>query len=303
MLSFSENLRDVEIAFSEFRDRYGITPPSDVADELMRKVALLGLFTTRSHLRLERSFPQRRFKPKTSEAVDIGQKVRALLGVGDEEPLFDLPALLLDKFGVSVFQIAKLAHVSGGCAKLAGTTCIFVANENQIDALFNCAHQLGHLVLLNLYGKQGVSLDVCSAGLCTPKPPNEHFADVFALEVLIPKRALGIALKEIRALFKVRFDGVSEIELLYLSRLFGVSFLAAAKRCEREKLLPPGAAITFEKTLCQEFGGPEERAVLLDLPGRVPVTIDALPRLSDLEIQPEVSSLSRKQIAKALTTS
>lgn len=303
MFSFSENLRDVEAAFSEFRDRYGIAPPSEVADELMRKIALLGLFSTRSPLRLERSFPHRPFKPKTSEAVDIGQKIRALLGVEDEEPLFDLPALLLEQFGVSVFQIAKLAHVSGGCANLADTTCIFVANENQIDALFNCAHQLGHLILLNLYGKNGVSLDVCSAGLGTPKPPYEHFADVFALELLIPKRALGIALKEIRSLFEVKFDGVGDIELLYLSRLFGVSFLAAAKRCEREKLLLPGAAIAFEKALCQEFGGPEARAVALDLPPRVPVTIDALPKLADLEVRPEISNFPRKRITKALGVS
>ena len=303
MLSFSENLGAVESAFSAFTDRYGVAPPAEIAEELVRKIAMLGLFPSKSPLRLESSFPRRSFKPKTSEAVEMGQKFRVLLGVKDDEPLFDLSALLFGKFGVPVFQISKLAHVSGGCANLTGTTCIFVAKEKQIDALFNCAHQLGHLIMLNLYGQHGVSLDVCSAGLGTPKPPYEHFADVFALELLIPKRALGIALKEIRNLFKVKFDGVGDIELLYLSRLFGVSFLAAAKRCEREKLLLPGAAIAFEKALCQEFGGPEQRAVLLDLPGRVPVTIDALPRLSDLELQPELSNLSSKQIAKALIMS
>lgn len=302
MFSFSDNLGEVELAFSAFKNRYGVAPPAEIAEELARKIAMLGLFPSKSPLRLETSFSKRPFKPKTSEAVEMGQTFRVMLGVEDEEPLFDFPALLFEKFGVPVFQISKLSHVSGGCANLLGTTCIFVSKEKQIDALFNCAHQLGHLILLNLYGKNEVSLDVCSAGLGTPKPPYEHFADVFALELLIPKRALGIALKEIRNILKVKLDGLSAIELLYLSRLFGVSFLAAAKRCEREKLLLPGAASSFEKALCQEFGGPEERAAALDLPGRVPVTIDALPRLSDLEIKPEISNY-RKRIAKALRVS
>src|SRR5687767_8695984 len=113
--------------------------------------------------------------------------------------------------------------------------------------------------------------------VCAAKPPQEHFADVFALELLMPLRGFLVALKQIRRLLRVKYDGIGDVELLYLSRVFGVSFLAAGKRCERAKLLPRGSAAALEQFVIQKFGGPEQRALALDLPPRVPISITALP--------------------------
>lgn len=292
MFSNSDKFNEVESAFDTFRDRYGIARPANVAEELSRTITLLSLAVTRCPLDLEQIFPKHVFKLRTSLAVEMALKVRSLIE-GGEEPLFDLSTRLLERFGIPVFQISRLAHISGGCARLSGKSCIFVAKENEIDALFNCSHQLAHLLLFHLYGRERVSLDVSSNGLGTAKPPYEHFADVFALELLMPSRGLGIALKQIRALLGVTFDGIGEVELLYLSRVFGVSFLAAGKRCERARLLPRGGAATLEKFVIQKFGGAEQRASALDLPPRVPMDITALPKLGDLQIIPRVSELPR----------
>lgn len=301
MFSNSDKFNEVESAFDTFRDRYGIARPADIAEELSRTITLLSLAVTRYPFDLKQIFPKRVFKPRTSLALELALKVRSLIEAGDEEPLFNLSALLLSRFGLPVFQMSGLAHISGGCAKLSGKSCIFVAKEIEIDALFNCSHQLAHLLLLHLYGREGVSLDVSSSGLCTAKPPYEHFADVFALELLMPRRGLGIALKQIRTLLGVKYDGIGEVELLYLSRVFGVSFLAAGKRCERAKLLPKGGASALEKFVIQKFGGPEQRASTLDLPPRVPITMTALPKLGDLRITPRLSELPRNRQANNRT--
>ncbi|MDX6610949.1 MAG: hypothetical protein QOD75_135 [Blastocatellia bacterium] len=301
MFSNSDRLNQVEAAFDAFRDRSGIARPPEVAQELSRAIALFSLAVTQHPMELEKIFPKRVFNAQTSLAVEMALKVRLLLEVGNEDPLFDLSALLLEKFGVPVFQMARLGHVSGGCARLATKSCIFIAKENEIDALFNCSHQLAHLLLFHLYGKEGISLDVSSAGLGAAKPPYEHFADVFALELLMPVRGLGIALKQIRTLLGVKYDGVGEVELLYLARIFGVSFLAAGKRCERARLLPKGSAAELEKFVTQQFGGPELRGSALDLPPRVPITMTALPKLGDLQITPPISKLPRHPQANGRT--
>jgi Zn-dependent peptidase ImmA (M78 family) len=285
MISSSDKFKEADAAFDAFRERYGIAVPRDVAEELSRTIVLLSLARSHHQFRLEEIFPKRLFKPRASLAVEMAHKIRLLSEIGEEEPLFDLSNLLLEKFGIPVFQMSKLGHVSSGCARLAAKSCIFVADDNEIDALFNCSHQLAHVLLFHLYGREGVSLDVLSCGLGVPKPPYEHFADVFALELLMPPRGLGIALKQIRVLLGAKFDGIGEVELLYLSRIFGVSFLAAAKRCERAKLLPPGGAIALERFMIDKFGGPEQRSLSLDLPPRVPTTITALPKLGDLQIK------------------
>jgi Zn-dependent peptidase ImmA (M78 family) len=298
MFSNSNKFNEVEAAFDTFRDRYGIARPADVAGDLSRTITLLSLAVTRCQFDLEQIFPKRVFKPRTSLAVEMALKVRLLIEGSDDEPLFDLSALLLERFGIPVFQVSGLAHISGGCARLSRKSCIFVAKENELDALFNCSHQLAHLLLLHMYGREGVSLDVSSSGLCTAKPPYEHFADVFALELLMPRRGLGIALKQIRTLLGVKCDAIGEVELLYLSRVFGVSFLAAGRRCERAKLLPPGGAAALEKFVIQNFGGPEQRASTLDLPPRVPIAVTALPKLGDLQIIPRLSKSPRHRLMK-----
>jgi hypothetical protein len=125
-------------------------------------------------------------------------------------------------------------------------------------------------------------LDLVACESPSAKNPHEHFADAFASALLIPVRGLGIALREIRKNLSISGGPIGDIELLYLSRIFGVSFLIVAKRCERAELLPKGGAMALYQFLVDKFAGPERRAEQLELPPRPSVQIPTLPHQTPL---------------------
>jgi hypothetical protein len=120
-------------------------------------------------------------------------------------------------------------------------------------------------------------LDVLRNGVSSVRSPYEYFADAFARELLVPSQGLGIAVQETRKQLKVAGGPIGDIELLYLSRIFGVSFLVIAKRCEEATLLPKRGAVALYRVLVEEFGGPEERADMLKLPPRRDIEIPSVP--------------------------
>ena len=70
---------------------------------------------------------------------------------------------------------------------------------------------------------------------------------------------------------------LGDLEILLLSRIYGVSFYAAARRCEDLELLPKGGAASLEEKLNREFGSPEQRAKAVNLPERPFVEFPRIP--------------------------
>ena len=154
--------------------------------------------------------------------------------------------------------------------------------------LFTLAHELGHLVALRPVPEDRVVLDVASdiERLHPATLRQERFADSFATCLLLPRRGVGIALKQIRALTKAEGDALGDVELLYLARIFSVSFEVAARRCEDLGLLPPGGAFSLYAAIRRQFGSPERRADSLGLPPRGEIEFPILPpRLLDEAIK------------------
>jgi len=188
-----------------------------------------------------------------------------LMRVSNEQPLFDLPLLLARTFSIFTVSINQ-GGISGGCCITRGIPILVVSKATAVDGLFKCAHQLAHLVTLSNQNET-TSLDPSHEELGAAKSPYEHFADNVALHLLIPERGLGIALRQTRKLLRAQ-GPLGDVELLYVSRIFGVSFLAVAKRCEQTKLLPKGGALALDRFLTEKFGSAERRADDLDLPPR-----------------------------------
>lgn len=281
-----ENIRAV------FRDaaRRAVLPLDDgEVTDLTQRILLASDVRPDARTRLKEVTSQMRVRPSSDVAAALAARLRWSLGVGEVEPLFELPAMLDDQLNVLLFPVTQ-GKFTGGCALIDGSAFIFISDADRHEALFNCAHQLGHLV--TLCARQGHSdgavLDAVGDGGYSARGPYEHFADAFAAELLIPARGLGIALQNLRKLLGVYGGSLGDIELLYLARIFGVNFLAMARRCERARLLPKGGAATLNKFVTEEFGGPEHRAEELSLPPRPSVEIAPVPRSIRLAIAEEV---------------
>lgn len=279
----------VRAVFREAARRAVLPLEDSEMDDLTQRVLLSSDVRPGARTKLKEVTSQMHVRPSSDAAAEMAARLRCFLGAGDVDPLFDLPAHLDDRLDVLLFPVAQ-EKLAGGCALINGRAFIFISEANRHEALFNCAHELGHLVThcSRQDNSDGVTLDAAGDGGYSAKGPYEHFADAFATELLIPARGLGIALQNLRRLLGVSGGSLGDIELLYLARIFGVNFLAMAKRCERARLLPKGGAAALNKFVTEEFGGAERRAEELSLPPRPSIEIAPVPRSIRLAIVEEI---------------
>jgi Zn-dependent peptidase ImmA (M78 family) len=272
---------EIRAVFTEAAQRMSLSIPDRDVEYLARRVSL-SLHVQSSASKLSKLTSQMTLRPSIATAVDLASRARHLFAVGDVEPLLNLPSLLADQFNVVVFPVMQ-KDIAGGCAIVRGNAFIFVSNPSAIEALFTCAHELAHLFIMSAKQMDDiVILDSAAGESPSTKNPHEHFADAFASALLIPVRGLGFAIREIRKILRISDGPIGDIELLYLSRIFGVSFLIVAKRCERAELLPKGGAMALYKFLVDKFGGPERRAEELELPPRPSVQISTFSHQTPL---------------------
>jgi Zn-dependent peptidase ImmA (M78 family) len=217
-------------------------------------------------------------RPFSAEgAYNLAIRFRQILGIGTVEPLLNLPEILCERFNILIFPNtpAPLAHA---CVAVDGYQVIFLFEQvDPSEQLFACAHDLAHLLAFVQSGGSDRSIFHRSVNTGPAKPPAEHFADAFALDLLIPQEGLKRAAAKVRRLLNVTGRSIGDVELLHLARIFGVPFLAIAKGCERAGMLPRGSALTLDRFLTVKFGGAERRAQLLDLPAPPAVQIPSLP--------------------------
>jgi len=142
------------------------------------------------------------------------------------------------------------------------------------------AHELGHIVAHHTTGINFAWFDPKYAfgGVRQPRRQAERYADAFASNLLLPTAGVGIALKKIRDIHRIHQNSVGDIEIVYLGRLFGVSFQVAARRCEDLELIPSGGAASLYEEIRKHHGSPEKRADQLGLPPRPDINFPILPR-------------------------
>ena len=199
----------------------------------------------------------------------------------DSEPFLHL-GRVIEELGVHILY-CRDASVEGVSAIVDGYAFILLgARGFKPRMLFTVAHELGHLVARHDQPNASYALlddEKDFEGI--PKVSqreDEKFADAFASALVLPRHGVLKALKAIRA--QLRATGpLGDVEILWLSRFFGVSFEVAARRCEQLDLLPHRGAQALYQQLKHEFGNPERRAEALGLPARENIDIDTSPVL------------------------
>jgi hypothetical protein len=211
-------------------------------------------------------------------ASSLAAEIRLLVERDDLTPLFDLPKIVEEDLEI---EIGTINHpfIAGCSATFERHQFMQISRNDEINSLYMCARQLGHLLLQNMVGSTAAAtIELMHERSHAPLGVYKRFADCFALDLLIPTRALGIALQEVRSILKVKNKALGDVELLYMARIFNVGFFAMARRCERVGLLPKGGANILNAIITEKYGNPEARANDLGLPDRIAVEIPVLPR-------------------------
>jgi len=194
-------------------------------------------------------------------------------------PLFRLPQVAAHRMNVLLFTV-KARAFDGASALIAGVPFVFVAERFPSRMLFTLAHEIAHL--LSHHGNSGdfACVDKTTSDdseFRASRRIEEQFAHAFASCLLMPAAGVGIALKKIREVHQIKGRSLGDVEVLFLSRIYGVSFAAAAKRCEDLRLLPRGGARSLDEHLKKEFGSAEKRAAALNLPEGPPIDFPPIP--------------------------
>jgi len=206
---------------------------------------------------------------------------RKLFVDGDElRPLTDLPDIISSKLGVRIFLI-ETAGIEGASVVSEQDAFIFLAVRFQPRMLFTLAHELAHVLFHQNDETEFVTIDFNSKKsrpeiISTNASQQERYAHSFASALLMPDVAVGRLLQRLRAHSQSRGD-LGDVEINFIARFFGVSFLAAAARCESLKLLPVGGAISLDEWVKKNSGSAEKRASELGLPERMPLIFKYFP--------------------------
>lgn len=212
-------------------------------------------------------------------AEQCADQFRQIFCGGDYvSPIHRLPSIVVKDMEILLFLVDE-RHIEGASAVIDGQHFIFVSRRFPPRMLFTLGHELGHLIAHKTDEGGFAMLDLESEdmGFVRQRAHAEQFADAFASVLLLPSVGVGIALKKIREIARVRSDQVSDVEILYLSRIFGTSFQAAARRCEDLALLPHGGAASLYETLKRKHSSPEKRAEELGLPPRLEISFPLIP--------------------------
>lgn len=187
---------------------------------------------------------------------------------GDQvSPVLSLAKTLDSCLGI-VTVVLHRSDVDGVSAVVKDTAYIFIRAQFKPRMLFTLAHELGHL-LAHSCRNDFASIDpIGSVSRRAIGHDEERFANDFASELLMPQAGVGVALREIRDAYANREQPIGDIEILLLSHIFGVSFEAAARRCEQLELLPRGGSRALVVHVSKEFGSPERRAAHVGIPVR-----------------------------------
>ncbi|HXP69671.1 MAG TPA: ImmA/IrrE family metallo-endopeptidase [Candidatus Dormibacteraeota bacterium] len=199
------------------------------------------------------------------------------LGGDQVSPLYRLPELAVREMGVLLFLV-RSNRFEGASAYVESLPFVFLAESFGPRMLFTLAHEIGHLIGHHDPQQSFAVVDTQTEKRTLPsKNATEFYAHAFASCLLMPGSGIGITLRKIREMQKGSDKALGDLEILLLSRIYGVSFYAAARRCEDLNLLPKGGAASLNETLKKEFGSAEKRADAANLPPRADVLFPKMP--------------------------
>jgi Zn-dependent peptidase ImmA (M78 family)/predicted HTH domain antitoxin len=218
-----------------------------------------------------------------ANAEENAAKFRTLFFSGDQEsPLLRLPQIAVATLDVLLFVVDQPA-IDGASARLGGRNFIFVSRRFEGRMLFTLAHELAHILSHHINEEEYAIFDdhaesggKSAGSVRGAENHSEKYAHAFASCLLMPGAGIGVVLKKLREKSTTR-GPLTDVEVLWLSRIFGVSFMAAARRCEDLTLLPTGGASSLDDYLKREFGSAEKRAAAIGLPPRPTVDFPSIP--------------------------
>jgi Zn-dependent peptidase ImmA (M78 family) len=204
---------------------------------------------------------------------------RTLFCADDQlSPLISLPQRAADQMGTFIFVIRN-NDIDGASAYVDGIPYAFVSARFKGRMLFTLAHEIGHLVAHHYSDEFAVIDGDIENPYSSGAPSDEAYANAFASALLMPRAAVGITLRTIRARGRITGDQIGDIEIGYLARIFGLSFWAAARRCEDLDLLPHGGAYALNRELIDRYGSAEKRGDELGLPDRADIVFPPIPKV------------------------
>lgn len=209
-------------------------------------------------------------------------------------PLLSLPSIVADRMSIMMF-VMNASEIDGASAFLDGMPYVFVSARFKGRMLFTLAHEVGHLIAHHDPSTSFAVVDEdVEARRFGSNRTMEHYADAFASALLMPQQGFAIALRKVREVAGTTNRDVGDLEINYLARIFGVSFWAAARRCEGLGLIPRGGAAALNERLVKEFGSAEKRAEQAGLPSRPDVFFPPVPSIL---LQTAVSQIRRGDLS------
>ncbi len=210
------------------------------------------------------------------------------------EPLIDLPLIVSDDLKCILFVTDLGNHTDGASAIINNTPFIFISPRFEPRMLFTLAHEIAHIISHHSAKSDYLKIDNRIAELGRNKFKDEAFANAFASELLLPEEGVGYTLKSIREKLNISGRPLGDIEIIYLSRIYGVSFEVAAKRCEDLKLLPQGGAASLSDEIKKMFGSAERRAEELQIRDRFKIIF---PRVSPLLLNAAIKKINAGELS------
>ena len=175
----------------------------------------------------------------------------------------------LDSLGV-VQIIIHGERIEGASSIVGGTPFIFISPRFSPRMLFTLGHELGHLIVHQDSDFAAADEDAGEQAQAkgSQDPREEKYCQWFASSLLLPPAGVGVALKRFRQRNAIESESIGDVELLFLAHFYGISFFAAANRCEELDLLPKGGALSLYQRILKDYKNPEERALEVGFPAR-----------------------------------
>lgn len=194
------------------------------------------------------------------------------------DPLTNLPELLSNKLNF-IIKVKELGtNADGASASIKDFVFLIVSPRFEGRMLFTLAHELGHVLNHHEQGDYVYFDKKISLRPRDDKFKVEGFANAFASCLLLPDKGVAKVIQKVREAFQIDSQArLSDIEILHLSRFYGVSFDVAAFRCESLNLIPAGGAYSLSQKIKEDFGSAEKRANALGIAAREPIFFPAAP--------------------------
>jgi Zn-dependent peptidase ImmA (M78 family) len=282
LVSDIDKFEEINILFRKAGKIQGANQEADKVSYMIGNTfSLLG--NAHSNQSLFSNFPQ--VENSSENARKFAAKFRQLFLNNDfHSPLLNLPKIVSDELNCILFVVDLGKEVDGASAIINSIPFIFISPRFEPRMLFTLAHELAHILSHHDKNQNFAKFDSNISVNKNQRFKDEYFANAFASELLLPEEGVGITLKALRSHFKN--DGpLGDIEIIYLSRIYGVSFEVAAKRCEDLKLLPIGGSVSISEKIKSLYDSAEKRAEEINIPERPKIEFPKVsPKLIKLAI-------------------